>query len=185
MVDIVVVITTVGIALALLVAASDPKMDPFTPIALVCLSGVPVLLAIIALFLRALMVPRGGRGRTVRAGLPVLVLLPVITSASVSMSALKWPLRLRFELSRAALESVAHEVVARRRKLEAAQWIGLYRVERVEMTQTGLVQFHLGDCSWYFACDLVFHPKADCASASSRDGSMLDSHWCLEYREGF
>ena len=183
--EIVLGLITAGIAGALLVTESDPKADGLQFTGLLILSAAPVLLAAISLLVRVFRTPRGMRGRTARAGLRTFLLLPAIVGVAVLVSILQWPFRFRFEISRVALESVAHEVMLDRHELETARWIGLYHVKSVDMTQTGLVQFHLGDCTWYNACDLVFHPKADCTAGLSTDGSVIDRHWCLEYWGGF
>lgn len=65
------------------------------------------------------------------AGRRTSLALPIVTTAVLaSTSFCNWPLRLRFELSRSQLEAAAES--GARAESPAAEWIGLYRVRRVE-----------------------------------------------------
>jgi cytochrome c biogenesis factor len=179
------VLATAVVAVILLVTASDPKSDGLAIFGLFVLCFVPSLGAVIALLLEVFTAAKGTRRRTMIRRLGSLLPHAGILLAAMAMYVLDWPFRARFEMSRGALETVAHRALTRRQGQGEATRIGLFRVESVDLDGNGDVQFHLGDCSWYYACDFVFHRKADCVRAATRDGSVIDSRWCLERYEGF
>jgi hypothetical protein len=179
-VDVVLGLATAGFAAVILVMASDPKTDGLTLVGLLVLSAIPLLCAAIALSIRACVAEKGARWRATLRGLLILLLHPAIIGAAVLPAALGWPFLARFELSRAALESAADEILMHHRGRNTVERIGFFRIESADTDTDGHVQFHLGECSWYVACDFVFHPKADCVPGVHRDGSMIDRHWCLE-----
>ena len=182
-IDGVLVLGTAGFAVAMLVAASDPTTDGLTLAGLLVLSAIPLLLAAIVVAVRVVRTGKGARWRTNRGRVLMLTLHPALVAAALLMTELEWPLKVRFELSRATLESVAHEVIVGHQARKSVGRIGLYRFESVDTDTAGRVQFHFGGCGWNSACDLVFHPKADCVVARSRDGARIDAQWCLEFWE--
>ncbi len=84
--------------------------------------------------------PYRGAGRWRWYAIPVLIL---IASSSVLTD---WPVRLRFWMSRSALESAARMHVATGTSMTQPQWIGVYRIEEIVTSADG-VFFVTG--SWF------------------------------------
>lgn len=181
--DIVLVLASAACAVTFLINTSDPTADSILLAALLALS---VVFGVLSLPIRAFMAEKGARWRATRRGLSLLLLQVALVGAVALLTENRWPLRARFEMSRAALENVAHEALVQPQARNRAERIGLYDIMSVDRDAIGRVQFHLGEClGWYTDCLLVFHPKGDCGSVRHSDERVLDSHWCIAYVSAF
>jgi hypothetical protein len=73
---------------------------------------------------------------------------PVCVLILVLLLLYSWPVRLRFQLSRGALDRVAQDVGDARPQSSGGQWIGLYFVREVERHENGDVFLDLGTDFW-------------------------------------
>jgi hypothetical protein len=102
----------------------------------------------------------------------VWLLAPICIVAIVAAVGTSWPLRVRFAISRPALERAAAEALAGRNPA-GDRWIGLYYVERIEAPGNTAFWFRTGDG---FIDPVGF--EYDLSSAGPRGrGLRLTTHW--------
>lgn len=105
--------------------------------------------------------------------------IPFCVALVVLAFVTEWPLRLRFALSRSALDEFVAARVARVEQSFTPQRIGLFRVERVDAPRLGVFRLQTG-VDLFDAVGLIYHPGR---SEIPEPGFRLSEDWSCGWLE--
>jgi hypothetical protein len=109
--------------------------------------------------------------------------VPLVMAVMVALTSMRVPKRVAFNVSRAAMDKLAAEVMANPQAKYDDRWVGLFHAKNVRAIPGG-VKFTAEDDDVQFKAGFVYLPKVDPKNVAWRTYTYIGNGWWAWREEG-